>query len=86
MASIGVDSFYGKNIPDDIAGVMWSLVGVCSLVALIISVMVGSTLYDISPGYPFLFIGSLDFCLIIFLLLMVKLGKFKKLEEEQVET
>ncbi len=80
MCSIGVDGFYGKNIPDDIAGVMWSLVGCCSLIGLIISVLMGTIMYDISPGYPFLFIGSLDLGVVIFLLIMAKYGKFRRLD------
>jgi hypothetical protein len=80
MEVIGVFGFFSKNIPNEVAGVLWSLMGIGSLIGLIIEMYIGAFVYTYDAGYPFLAVAGFDFLIFFYLLGMIALGKFKNFE------
>ena len=77
MADIALISYFRKNCPSSIKGLLFACIGLASLTGKTVAIEVGSVLYKkYGRNAPFMFIGACDLGLALTLFTLVVLGKF----------
>lgn len=76
---VTMQSYVSKRTPKNIRGMIFAVIGVMSAIGSIIYLQLYGVLYDLYPGAPWLSFGVIaviDGVFLIFLILMIMLGKF----------
>ena len=84
IEAISIEVLLMRGMPNEIRGTMMGMFAFFGQLGTLMFTLVGGQLFDrVSRSAPFVFLGIMDFLLVIITLTLICLGKFKSGENKQ---